>query len=62
MEECQWFLNCHNPATADVEHPSLGWVPTCATHLTWLKADLSPEGRINPTKLVPPMVAARGTK
>jgi len=28
--KCQWFVTCGNLATAHVEHPVLGKVPTCA--------------------------------
>ena len=51
MIECQWFFNCHNPATKQVEHPVLGWVDCCDGHIAWLGDDPSP------TMFIPPMAA-----
>jgi hypothetical protein len=30
--ECQWFLQCHEPAVRSVKHPALGDVPCCEKH------------------------------
>lgn len=49
---CQWFLRCENPATKDVEHPTVGWVPICDEHLDWLSDQ--PNGG---PKWVPPIAA-----
>lgn len=27
---CAWYLLCDNDADGCVEHPTLGWVPTCS--------------------------------
>lgn len=51
--ECQWFHNCHGRADFQVEHPTLGWVDTCAGHRKWLGDHPSP------TMFVPPMVARK---
>lgn len=61
MNECGWFHDCHKEATQDVEHPTLGWVPICPDHLTWLTQDVT-DGRVNPTRLVPPMAAAHARR
>lgn len=53
MVECEWFLGCHNPSTATVEHPALGDVEICDEHQAWLLGDFSP------TKMIPPMVARK---
>lgn len=57
-EECQWFAGCHNDTTQQVDHALLGWVDTCDEHIAWLQEDAT-EGGINPTKMLPPLVAAR---
>lgn len=49
---CRWFAACRQPATLDVEHPTLGWVPICDQHLEWLSDQ--PNGG---PKWVPPIVA-----
>ena len=49
--ECEWFAGCHEPSTATVDHPTLGPVEYCASHVAWLMDDFSP------TKMIPPMVA-----
>lgn len=51
MTRCRWFLHCQNDATSDVEHPTLGWVPTCDQHIDWLGTNPSP------TQFVPPLAA-----
>jgi hypothetical protein len=38
-DQCHWFLGCKDTATVDVDHPTLGWVPICQDHLTWLQED-----------------------
>ena len=50
--ECQWFANCHNPASRQVEHPTLGWVDICSAHVEWLGPNPSP------TLFVPPLAAS----
>ncbi len=62
MPKCEWFLKCTKDSTAIVEHPMTGDVEICQDHLDWLMEDLSPEGQPNPTKMVPPMVAASARK
>lgn len=59
MDECEWFGGCPRPQVAVVEHPTVGDVGICQVHLDWLTEDLGPEGQPNPTKMVPPMVAAK---
>jgi hypothetical protein len=49
---CRWFAKCTNPATQQVEHPTIGWVNICDTHLTWLGPNPSP------TQFIPPLAAA----
>lgn len=51
--ECEWFIACHKPSIATVNHPTIGNVEICQHHLDWLQDDYSP------TKMVPP-IAARG--
>lgn len=53
---CEWFLECSEPSTAVVEHPTIGDVEICQRHLDWLQTDFSP------TKMVPPLVAKHGRK
>jgi hypothetical protein len=36
---CHWFLGCEDETYADVDHPTLGWVPVCHAHLDWLLED-----------------------
>lgn len=52
MSQCQWFLLCTNDATAQVEHPTLGWIDICETHVDWLGTAPSR------TQFIPPMAAA----
>lgn len=52
--ECAWFIGCHNPSEATVDHPTLGPVECCKEHVDWLMEDFSP------TKMVPPILAAKG--
>lgn len=54
MSTCRWFARCDQPADKDVQHPTVGWVPICDTHLDWLSDQ--PNGG---PKWVPPIVAAR---
>ena len=54
---CQWFHGCQALSVAVVEHPTVGDVEICQSHLDWLTEDLSPTGAPNPTKMVPPMAA-----
>lgn len=60
--ECEWFLDCHEPSTSVVEHPTLGDVEICHRHVTWLLEDLHPDGSPNPTKMVPPIAAKHGAR
>jgi len=53
--ECAWFIGCHNPSEGTVDHPTLGNVEICREHIDWLQNDFSP------TKMVPPILAAKGT-
>lgn len=52
--ECEWFAQCDQPSIATVEHPTIGDVEICQSHLDWLLVD-GPNPP--PTKMVPPMVA-----
>ncbi len=53
MAECQWFAECHNDSTKQVEHPTIGWVDICDEHIKWLG------DKPSPTQFVPPLVARR---
>jgi hypothetical protein len=57
LVECGWFLDCHEASTHTVEHPTLGDVEICDTHLAWLTQDLHADGSPNPTRMVPPIAA-----
>ena len=51
MNTCQWFFNCNNEATKQVNHPRLGWVDICDHCVAWLGKNPSI------TQFVPPLVA-----
>lgn len=59
---CEWFHGCDAASVATVEHPTVGDVEICQTHLDWIMEDISPTGQPNPTKMVPPMVARAARK
>lgn len=52
MNRCRWFAKCTNETDKQVEHPTLGWVDTCAEHIAWLGENPSP------TQFVPPLAAS----
>ena len=54
---CDWFLDCEEISAGRVNHPTLGDVETCQTHIDWLAEDWP-----NPTKMVPPLAAKHGRK
>lgn len=60
-KECAWFLDCHDEAIAQVDHPTLGWVDICGKHCDWLVEDATENGP-NPTKMVPPLAAKHGER
>ena len=55
VPECRWFAECHRPSVATVEHPTVGDVPICQRHLSWLTEDTP--GEVPATKMIPPLVA-----
>lgn len=51
MTECAWFYHCHNESIGVIEHPTIGDVEICSTHVEWLTEMDSP------TAWVPPIAA-----
>lgn len=36
VKTCEWYWLCRKEAITDVDHPTLGKVPTCSDHAKWV--------------------------